>query len=80
MARKSDRCRRCQREADAERVREKRSYIASCWAMGMTMTEIAAGLDTTMRTVAMEIQRMRRLGMDVPNRQPSRMTAPRPPP
>lgn len=72
MSRRASFCQRCQREADAERVREKRSYIRSYWAMGMTMREIAAGLDTTPKTVAMEIQRMRRLGWDVPYRQRSR--------
>jgi DNA-binding CsgD family transcriptional regulator len=68
MTRRAQQCDHCRREIDAARVQEKRSYIASCWAAGMTVREIAGGLGTTASTVAVEIQRMRRLGWDVPYR------------
>jgi hypothetical protein len=66
--RQASMCAECARVNRAEWKREKRSYIRSCWAMGMTLREIATGLDTTPLSVQTEMLRMRKDGWDLPYR------------
>jgi hypothetical protein len=68
MKRDARRCRECYDGEREERVQARRHYIAWHWAAGMTLREIADGLDSTTGSVQVEIHRMRRDGWDLPYR------------
>jgi hypothetical protein len=64
----TDLCSGCEIQARRERREERRSLIASCWAAGMTLREIAARLDSTVKSVGTDVSTMRRDGWDLPYR------------
>lgn len=76
---RSEFCPGCRREILAEQHRERCSYIHSCWHAGMTLAEIANGLESTANSIGTEMAHMRRDGWDLPKRgnNPRGLTRPR---
>lgn len=68
-------CADCYVAIQRERQQVRFDRIATLWAEGKTLKQIAAALDSTPGSIGVSINTMRAAGMDVPHRRPRQKAA-----
>src|SRR3954447_12228661 len=68
MSRHAAVCRSCEEAIRRAGRDQRRARIAQLWNEGASLVEIAEALATTRSTIGVEMQRMRRAGIDLPYR------------